>query len=361
MLNMWSWPKTSREGKSTPVRILILDQGGILRASGRSTLSPVEMQCPACEGQIGENYLTACEKENPAAGTPDAAALGALSRMLRDESAGPFQLEYRAGREQAQAWYQLMIFPLEGEEPGALLMQIDVTERRRAQDELQRQHEEIRSLARRLIHAQEEERRRIARELHDDICQRLAIHALQINSLRRNPTKNRAALAKRLDRLEKDAVEIGNALRCFSRELHSTVLEKFGLVAAIRDFCTRTAAQCGLELALELDAESLSVAPSLAISLYRIVQESFANVAKHAKASRVRVTLTADRAGVSLQIEDNGVGFQVDEVPRNLGFGLVSMKERVRSFSGTFSVDSAPGRGTRVTVEIPLNFNPPQS
>ena len=355
---MWSWPEYSQELKVPPVRILILDEQGVLVSSGRNTLSPVTMHCPDCEVVLGDNYLTACDGIKSAAGSPDARAVLALREVLEDERK-PFRMEYGLGKSGSPSWFQIMIFPLEGERRGALLLQVDVTERRESEEELRRSHDEIRSLARRLIHAQEEERKRIARELHDDICQRLAVHALQINSLRRNMARNHVALQRRLDQLEKDAAEIGNALRDFSHQLHPVMLEEFGLVAAIRDFCAKTAAQYGLKLELNLEPDRLIVAPELAISLFRIVQEAFSNVAKHARASCVRVTLNQDNAGLLLCVEDDGVGFEAAEVPPSMGFGLISMKERARSFSGVLQVDGKPGHGTRISVEIPLNFAHP--
>lgn len=340
------------------MRILILDEQGNLISSGRNTLSPVTLHCPGGTAAIGENYLTACEVTKPAAGSPDARAVLALRQVLHKEGQ-PFRMEYGLTKNEPPAWYQIMIFPLEGERRGAMLMQIDVTERRRAEEELRHSHDEIRSLAHRLIHAQEEERKRIARELHDDICQRLAVYALQIDALRRRAARNPQALRRRLDQLENEAVEIGNALRSFSHEMHPVMLEKFGLVAALKDFCKKSAAQYGLKLVLKIGLEKPAMAPELAISLFRIVQESFSNIAKHAHASRVKVTLKQDNAELSLEVEDNGVGFVVDDVPPTKGFGLISMKERVSSFSGKLQIDSKPEHGTRVSVEIPLNFTIP--
>ncbi|MFT3867372.1 MAG: sensor histidine kinase [Nibricoccus sp.] len=325
-----------------------------MRSSGRNTLSPVSMQCPEGEAVVGENYLVACKNKKPAAGSAEAMVVQALDGVLQPDGK-PFALECGSRDPEQPAWHQILIFPLEGAQDGALLMQIDVSERHQAQAELQRSHDEIRSLARRLINAQEEERLRVARELHDDICQRLAVQALQISNLRRNQARNHTVLARKLDQLEKDAVEIGNALRSFSHQLHPVALHKFGLVASIRDFCKKVADQGGLELELQLGSDRVEVAPALAISLFRIVQEALSNVIKHAKASRVRVTLRQDNAGLTLSIEDNGVGFTVDDAPANLG--LISMKERARSFSGTLKIDTSPGRGARVEVEIPLNFN----
>jgi PAS domain S-box-containing protein len=230
----------------------------------------------------------------------------------------------------------------------------DVTAYRRVEGELRTSREQIRDLLARLMNAQEEERRRIARELHDDLSQRLAAYSINLTNIKRENAKN-TALADQLEQLERQAMELGDAIRLLSHQLHPSVLDHLGLPAALRSFCNEFSYCSGLIFDLDIPDCPNAVTSECSLMFYRVAQEIIRNVARHAEATRVKVSLHRRDDHVRLFIEDNGVGFEIEKIRPLCTLGLISIEERVRFLNGRLVLDTAPGRGTRVTVEIPLH------
>lgn len=214
-------------------------------------------------------------------------------------------------------------------------------------------------LSQRLIAAQEEERARIARELHDDINQRLALLANGFRELEQPlPGVRRPRQKERLQHLLELTNEISNDVRRLSHKLHPSTLEYLGLAAAVRDLCQEVSRQH------KIDVECLArdVPPELdggiSLNLFRTVQESLRNVVKHSHAKHAKVELTGESNLVRLRITDDGVGFDLDHPRSRHGLGLVSMKERLRSVGGEFSIWSRPSMGTKVEATAPATTRP---
>lgn len=217
---------------------------------------------------------------------------------------------------------------------------------------LRASYDQIQDLVGRLIVAQEAERTRIARELHDDINQQLAALSIALSGLRRRLADG-ADVRDELARLQQRTVEMSNEVRHLSHELHPGVLQHAGLVAALRAHCAEFRSQHGIEVTLRTE-DLDGIRPEVALCLYRVTQEALQNIARHAHARYVRVSLvhTADR--LELTIGDDGQGFDLAEVRRAGGLGLISLDERVRLVRGNLRIDTRPQWGTEVWVQVPL-------
>jgi signal transduction histidine kinase len=214
---------------------------------------------------------------------------------------------------------------------------------------LDQSREEIRALAASLLTAQEEERRRIARELHDDLSQRVAVLELELANVRDRP----ADLDARLSAILAQISGLSTELRNLSHALHPAIVEDLGLEPALRSLCEAFERNhpLGAECTCVIDTRRIP-APTATV-IYRIAQEALRNVANHAGDARVTITLSGDAEGFSLTIVDDGCGFE-PSVPRsNAGLGLISMQERAALIGGRLEVHSAPGQGTTVKLWAP--------
>lgn len=211
---------------------------------------------------------------------------------------------------------------------------------------------EARSLSGRLITAHEDERRHLARELHDDLTQRLAALAIQASNLETvcaGPGDRNAATVIR-DRL----VELSEDVHALSYRLHPTVIEDLGLVEALRAECDRVASSGPMAVSFETGAVPARLPTEVAVGLFRVAQAALRNVARHAQASEARVTLGRDDHRLTLVVQDNGVGFEKTRKAKGASLGIASMRERMRLLGGKLDVASAMGRGTTVTASVPL-------
>lgn len=222
-------------------------------------------------------------------------------------------------------------------------------------DERKRTEEVLEQLAGRLIGAQEDERSRIGRELHDHVSQRLGILAIQIDQLRIQ--SGEAATGSALDDLRQQTSEITDDIHALSHRLHSSMLDHLGLVPALQRLVKECAQRFAIPIAFTHSSTG-AIPSEVALCLFRIAEESLTNVAKHSKATSARVNLAAQGDGVHLTVADEGVGFDPTLLDVNPGLGFVSMRERLRLVRGSVHVRSAPGQGTTIEVRVP---RPPAS
>jgi PAS domain S-box-containing protein len=234
----------------------------------------------------------------------------------------------------------------------------DITQRKQAETILQEasqrleiQKLELRSLASQLLMAQEEERRRISRDLHDDVNQRLALLSLKLQTAQKGlPDIHPVTLM--LQELYESVADLSDDIRHLAYQYHPSILDDLGLGTALRSLCEDFAKWEGVSVTWELTDGARNFSQAVATCLYRVAQESLRNVSRHAQASAVHLVLREDGQGISLSIRDNGQGFEVDGL-LSRGLGLVSMRERACLVGGTLCVDSQPGQGTIVKVSIP--------
>lgn len=225
----------------------------------------------------------------------------------------------------------------------------DITDRLRTEQQLQ-------SLTTELITAQEEERRRIARELHDDVNQRLALLAIEMGKFTFAPATMASQAAETVQSLAQQLAKISDDVRRMAYQFHPSILDDLGLTTALQQLTNEWSTKTGVKVVVVQEEEMARLLPrNICSCLYRVTQESLANIMKHARATRVEVELTCDTEEVTLSVYDNGVGFDLKEIQaRHPGLGLVNMRERVRSVRGHIDLNSKPGLGTHITVQIPL-------
>jgi len=216
-----------------------------------------------------------------------------------------------------------------------------------------RTEEALQLLTRRLLHAQEDERRTVARELHDGLNQTLAMLGVEVgiamNQLPTSAKSVRQLLQRILLRVEQMTEEV----REISHRLHPALLEHLGLVSALRSYCSEFEKYRQLDVLFVCEGSADQIPFQIAVCLYRIVQEALTNAAKHANAHEVVVGLSLGHGEIRLSISDNGRGFDVIQPRQNSGLGLISMEERARIVGGRFSIDSHLGAGTRIEVVVP--------
>jgi PAS domain S-box-containing protein len=225
----------------------------------------------------------------------------------------------------------------------------DIDEQR---TELDVARDELRALAGRLMTMQEEERRRIARELHDSLGQQLGVAQAELHQLRRHPDP--AAAGPALLELESRLGRLSDEVRDLSHRLHPAVLEDLGLTAALRSLAAEFERGSGTRVRLQLDDRFQGVPVEVATVVYRVAQEALRNAAKHSGGNvEVTVTLAATEDSLRLEVADTGPGFHMDAVRAKGGLGIVSMRERARLAGGTLQIEAAAGRGTVVRLNIP--------
>ncbi len=212
-----------------------------------------------------------------------------------------------------------------------------------------------REVSGKLITAQEDERRRIARDLHDDLNQRLAMLSVGADLLGRmdNPARAHALITDIASQVQNLSAEVHK----LSYRLHPAKLDQLGLLAAARSFCHELSKQCGVEVEFVHEDMPRDLNDAAALCLYRIIQEGLQNVFKHSGATRARVELSRHEDLITLAVSDNGCGFDMSAIGHQAGLGLVGMRERVRLMHGQIVFQSTPGQGTRIEVTIPVTLS----
>ena len=216
-------------------------------------------------------------------------------------------------------------------------------------DEAHRTHESLQLVSSRLLNAQEQERARIGRELHDDINQRLALLAVQLGQLQDNPSE----VQNRLQELKSCTAEISTDVQALSHDLHSSKLEYLGAVAGIKSWCKEFAERQKVEIDFRSSVQSV-LPLEIGRTLFRVLQEALHNSIKHGGVKRVEVRLQEASGEIHLTVSDSGKGFDLDAALRGQGLGLTSMRERVRLVNGTILIESKPIAGTTIQVRVPF-------
>jgi two-component system CheB/CheR fusion protein len=228
------------------------------------------------------------------------------------------------------------------------------TSLRESKQDLRASRTELRILAGRLIRGQEDERKRVARELHDDLSQRLSALHLSSADLARLPPAAAHAGASYQEQQDRIA-EIAEDVRRMAYDLHPAILTHLGLRAALKSFCVEFSGREGIDVEFSAQKEPASLSEEVALCLYRVTQESLRNVARHSGAKSVKVVLKVAGGALQLSIEDHGKGFEVRRNRSGEGLGLLSMNERVRLVHGVLQVKSRVGHGTRIEVRVPTH------
>ena len=279
---------------------------------------------------------------------PDDRARVLESRKRALENGAPFSEEFRAVWPDGSVhWLQGRATVFQDPDRKAVRMvgvNVDITSRKKAEEERQ-------MLLDRLTNAQEAERRRISRELHDNLTQKLASLAIDLGRLAE--TSAGSVLQQRVRALQTEVVQAAEAARHIAHELHPSELEDLGLAAALRAYCEDFRRQ-GIKVEFTERGLHQTVSREIASCLYKVAQEGLRNVAKYGKTKQASVTLEGAGDWIRLRVEDRGSGFPVESLAGTAGLGIPTMKERVRLMNGNFEIHSKPGQGTQISVELPL-------
>jgi PAS domain S-box-containing protein len=261
-----------------------------------------------------------------------------------------FAMEYRVRRHDGEYRWIVDIgvprFHPDGSFAGYIGSCLDITDRKLAEDALA-------NVGRRLIEAHEDERTWIARELHDDIAQRIALIAVELERCDHQAPRSLVDLHKDLTLVGQHVSDLGKDVQALSHRLHSSKLEYLGLVSAAKSFCHELSEQRNVRIEFKYSGIPASIPKEISLCLFRVLQEALQNAVKHSTDQNFAVELRGSHEGISLRVSDAGVGFDWQDAMSRRGLGLISMRERLRLVNGELSIQSAPGRGTVVIARVP--------
>jgi PAS domain S-box-containing protein len=258
-------------------------------------------------------------------------------------------MEFVFRKKNGQVWTGLVsseLIDINGE-PCALSLTADITDRKMAEKSLA-------EVGRKLIQAHEEERTWIARELHDDINQQLALLAVGMEQFKQNLPESATGAVEQLNSLRYRICDIGKDVQGLSHRLHSSKLDYLGLPAAAKSFCKELSEQKKVEIEFTHSGVPHGAPKEVTLCLFRVLQEALQNAVKHSRVRHFKVELKGTPADIELTVTDFGAGFDPREVLKQQGLGLISMRERVQLVDGEFSITSQAGRGTIISARVPL-------
>jgi PAS domain S-box-containing protein len=329
-----------RMGDSMPLLIWLSDADGRLTYVNQAALSFTGM---ASEVDLIKNWTAQIH--------PDDRREAIREFEDASENQTGFSSEFRLHR--ADGEYRCVLdmaaprFNQDGSFAGLIGYASDVTEQRKAR-------EALRNVGGRLIEAQEKERSRIARDLHDDICQKLALLSMELEMSKRMVLRPGGPVEVRLEEMRRQCAGIAADVQALSHELHSSRLDYLGLTVALQSFCEEFSQQQNVSVEFESESVPGALPKAIALTLFRIAQEGLRNSLKHSGVSHFSLRLRGSSDILQMEISDSGAGFEVDEARGSKGLGLISMRERAHLVNGTLAVESRPGGGTRILVCVPF-------
>lgn len=215
--------------------------------------------------------------------------------------------------------------------------------------------EAISTVDRKLIEAEDRERAWIARELHDDFNQRMALVCVNLERLEQTLSDSEAVARRDALQVRQQISDVATDIQALSRHLHSSKLEILGIAAAANGLCRELSEKHALKIDIHCDAVPKDLPKHVAVTLFRVLQEALQNVLKHSGSAQVDVALTGTPDGIEMSVRDSGIGFDPKLAMKGTGLGLVSMQERLKLIRGEFAVSSQAHRGTSIRVRVPMS------
>jgi signal transduction histidine kinase len=221
------------------------------------------------------------------------------------------------------------------------------------------QRENLQQMAERVVTAQEEERKRLSRELHDDIGQALIAHSLNLRNLQSELEIQPELFINKLESLITETNQIIEKMRLLAQDIRPTLLDTLGLRSALETYCREFSLRTGLPVIFEVDLNLPEMTDVYSITLYRTLQEGLTNIIKHSGAKQVWVELTVEENTIILMIQDNGIGFSTNEDPSQKGIGIIGLKERLTLVGGELVISSSASKGTILSARLTLQESQP--
>jgi PAS domain S-box-containing protein len=264
-----------------------------------------------------------------------------------------FQIEHRLRRRGGEyGWVETVGVPrytVDGSFGGYIGTAVDITQRKLAEEALS-------TVSQKLIEAHEEERTRIARELHDDISQRLALVCVRLGDLKQGSPASAADFPQEIDDVYRQIGDLASDIQALSHGLHPPKLELMGLEAAVTGFCEEVSHRHGVTVDVQCENIPKTLPPDISLCLYRVLQEALQNAVKHGGSRRALVSLNGHINTIDMTVTDSGAGFDPHDAMKGPGLGLTSMKERLKVVGGQLSIDSQRGRGTTIHAVAPVRL-----
>ncbi len=346
---------------SLTAHVCVLDKEGVIVTTNDAwkEFARQHVEGAFISGEVSDHYLDRCRHTTIGGAVTGQVVLKGVEEVLMGRERS-FIYEYACQLPTEECWFQMRVTPLK-DAKGVVISHTDITTRVRMGLALEQhavllveKQKELESLAGKLIEAQEGERKRIARELHDDFNQRLAALSLELESMERAPIAPSEVVARQLASIRTQAVMLSDDMHDLAYRLHPSLLEHVGLDVAVRDHIAEFAKRTGLSVRFAGREVPKTLPPEVATNLFRILQESLQNVSKHAQATDVTVRLSGSPKGIGLSVRDNGIGFDFEDKNASAkGLGLVSMQERTRGLGGLLQIHSLPRSGTKICAWIP--------
>lgn len=278
----------------------------------------------------------------------------ALSQELADGIAPPLPEERILHTDSSERSVEIALAALPGaEDTRARIVIVQLNPTKENNVELQNSRRELRALSASMVAAREEERRRIARELHDDLGQRLSALKMDLATLR--PPAPRRALDSRISAMLEMIDQTVASVRRIATDLRPSMLDDLGLNAAIEWLARDASKRMGIEIELQLDDIGIDLGDAAVTALYRMVQEALTNVGRHSDATRVTIELTLRDSDLTLTVQDNGAGFTTKDQQKQGSYGLLGLRERAHMLGGTLSIVNSAEGGARICLQLPLD------
>jgi signal transduction histidine kinase len=230
----------------------------------------------------------------------------------------------------------------------------DITERKVFEELLQKNNEEITRLSQHVESIREQEQKKFAANLHDDLGQLITAIKMDLSWIKSNAISEEAKIKQKANSGLQVVDQALSNIKNMTANLRPPVIDNLGLCEAIENLVHQFRERSQFTIELNLPGDTPSISPDISITVYRIVQEALTNVLKHAHASKVRINLSHEDCGLAISISDNGEGVELDKIDSKVSFGLIGIRERVLHRKGTFNIESKPGLGTKLEIQIPL-------
>jgi signal transduction histidine kinase len=331
-------------------RLALIDSQGNIVAVNQDWMAFAE-ETGAALNRVGPgaNYLEVCRRASISS-ADSRRALNGIQAVLK-QRASSFAMDYSCHAPAGLAYFHMGVTPIAYGNARVVIAHTEVTDLQLSQEKNVKLLEQF---ARRLINAQEEERQRISREIHDDVGNRIALMAFSIRQVIKQNSDNSTSSTRKQHKILDQITDLSNALRDLSHGLHPPLLRHVGIKAALKSLHENFEKTHGIQMELIFVGELPRLPDEVELCIFRITQESLQNVAKHSGADKATIVVDRTPGQIRLTVSDTGRGFIRSEAIQKGGLGLLSMEARALCIGGRLTVDSSPGAGTAIRLTIPL-------